>query len=153
MTLRTSEQTGSCPRPAKRATSLARWSAAPVPPSPAECLSQARAGIACVQKLLTVPNADATIRTGICLREVADRLRQFQAGMAKTGAASGFDRPALIAAAAAAKEELAHANALFQQAGHFYYSWIRHFSALRCGYTRTGSPARLTYSGQSAVRG
>lgn len=140
-------------RPARRAASLARWSAAPVLPSPMECLSRAHAGIACVQRMLTNPTASALLRTEVLLREVADRLRQFPKALATANSSGSTDRAALIAAAVAAKEELAHANLLFQRAGHFYHVWIRHFSALRCGYTRTGSPARLTCTAQGAARG
>jgi hypothetical protein len=141
------------PRPAKRAASLARWSAAPVLPGPEQCLSQARAGIAQVQQLLADPTAGAMLRLEIYLREVADRLRQFPMSLARAASSGNIDRPALLAVASAAKDELAHATALFQRVGHFYTCWIRLFSALRCGYTRTGAPAKLTCSNPTAVRG
>lgn len=139
--------------PGRRGASLARWSAAPVLPNPEECLRQIRSGIARVQQLLTDPSAEAMLRSELCLREVADRLRQFPKALARATAADSVNRAELIAAATAARDELAHANRLFQHAGHFYRIWIHHFSALRCGYTRTGSPARLTCTAQSAVRG
>ncbi len=122
-------------------------------PRPEECLRQARSGITRVQQLLTDPTAEAMLRCEVCLREVADRLRQFPQALAKAGALKGAEREALISAATAAKDDLAHASRLFHRAGHFYSVWIRHFSALRYGYTRTGSPARLTCTAEIAVRG
>src|SRR3974390_2132004 len=115
----------------RRAASLARWSAAPVLPAPEQCLADVRGGIARATQILTEPSADAMLSAGICLRQAADRLRQLPLSIEKAGASRTVDRTALIAAARAAKEELGHASALFQHAGHFYFHWIRCFSALR----------------------
>jgi hypothetical protein len=135
------------------APSLARWSKAPVLPRPEECLALARAAVVQARRLLVKPTAEAVLSSELCMSEAADRLRQFLRSLAKaveTGTANG---PELRRAAALAKEELAHATLLYRRAAQFYAGWTRRFSARRCGYTRTGSPAKLTCSRQFVVRG
>jgi|GEM_PF-2451697 len=149
----TTRQSGPRQQAARWPVSLARWSASPVIPGPDDCLAQVRAGIARAQRLLTNPSAAALLQCEVCLRELADRLRQFPATLRKTEASGGVDRIALLHAAGAAQQELAYTATLLQNAGCFYSFWIRHFSALRCGYTRTGSPARLTCASQTSARG
>ena len=129
----------------KTGSALARWGAPPVLPNPEECLRLAQLGVRMTQQLLTDPSAEALLRTELCMRQVADHLRQFSRSLARTEGPSPSDRVALRAIASEVKDELGQAQALFQRVTQYYAHWIRLYSARRCGYTRTGSPARLTY--------
>ena len=135
------------------APSLARWKTAPVLPRPVECLDLARAALAQARQFLVRPTAEAVLRCELSMGEAADRLRQFSRSLAReveTGSANG---PELRRRANGVKEELAQATLLYQRSAQFYAGWTRLFSARRCGYTRTGSPAALACSRRSMVRG
>lgn len=137
----------------KSGSTLARWGAPPVLPNPEECLRLAQAGLRMIQNLLTYPSTEALLRTELCLRHVADHLRQFSRSLARTAPRDANDRALLSALAVEVKDELAQAHALFQRVTQYYAHWIRLYSARRCGYTRTGSPARLTCQQGLAVQG
>jgi hypothetical protein len=87
------------------------------------------------------------------MREAADRLRQFPRSLARAVEGGIVDGAELRRAATAAKEELAHLNVLHQRSAEFYAGWTRLFSLRRCGYTRTGIPARLVSSRNFMVQG
>jgi hypothetical protein len=133
--------------------SLARWKKAPVLPRPEECLALARVAMARARQFLVQPSAEAVLRSELCMSEVADRLRQFSRSLARAVETGAVNGPELRRRAAAAKQELAQTTLLYQRAAQFYAGWTRLFSARRCGYTRTGAPARLSCSRQFVVRG
>lgn len=126
----------------KPRSTMARWGTPPVLPKPEACLRLAQADIRRTQLLLTDPSAESLLRSEIYMSRVADHLRQFQRSLRHS--AGGVDRAALRAMGAEVKDELAQAYALFQRVTQYYAQWIQVYSARRCGYTRTGSPARLT---------
>jgi hypothetical protein len=133
--------------------SLARWKKAPVLPRPEECLALARAALARARQFLVHPTAETVLRSELCMSEVADRLRQFSRSLARAVEAGPVNGPELQRRAAAAKAELAQTALLYQRSAQFYAGWTRLFSARRCGYTRTGAPARLACSRQFVFRG
>jgi hypothetical protein len=133
--------------------SLARWKKAPVLPRPEECLALARAALARARQFLVHPTAETVLRSELAMSEVADRLRQFSRSLARAMETGAVNGPDLRRRAAAAKEELAQTNLLYQRSAQFYAGWTRLFSARRYGYTRTGAPAKLACSRQFVVRG
>lgn len=133
--------------------SLARWHKAPVLPRPEQCLALARVALAQARQLLVEPTAEAILRCEIAMSEAADRIRQLPRSLAAAMAAGPVNGAELRRTAGLLQEELAQLNVLFERSAHFYKGWTRLFSARRCGYTRTGSPAKLVCSRQFVVRG
>lgn len=86
------------------------------------------------------------------MNEAADRLRQFSRSLARALESGTVNAAEVRRRAAAAQEELIAATLLYQRSAQFYAGWTKLFSARRCGYTRSGAPARLVCSQQSAVR-
>jgi hypothetical protein len=138
----------------KPRSTMARWSTPPVLPKPEECLRLARVDIRRTQLLLTDASAESLLRSEVYISQVADRLRQFQRSFRRSAGAGDLDREALRAMGAEVKDELLQAYASFQRITQYYAHWIQVYSARRCGYTRTGSPARLTCQfGRKPVQG
>lgn len=138
----------------KPRSTMARWSAPPVLPKPEECLRLAQADIRKTRLLLTDASAESLLRSEIYISQMADHLRQFQRSFRRSAGAGEMDRDALRTVAAEVKDELAQAYASFQRITQYYAHWIQVYSARRCGYTRTGSPARLTCQfGRKPVQG
>jgi hypothetical protein len=135
-----------------RRASLASWSAAPVLPAPLECLALARAGIGQVQQLLLLPTAESLVGVEVCMRNVADRLKQFKRAMAAATPAGAVDRNAVNRAIHAVRKEFEQAEALLQRAAQFHGGWTQMLSARQCGYTRDGSPAKLLCARESGIR-
>jgi len=134
---------------------LARWNARPVLPRPEECLQLARNALLSAQQALTEPAVESLLRCELCMREVADRLKQLPKALAAAAARREVapDRATLAAAVVELSAELAHTEHLFRRGQQFCTEWIHLFSARRCGYTRRGTPARLTCQGQFDMRG
>jgi hypothetical protein len=124
------------------------WSV-PAAPRPEQCLEQVRTSLALARQSLTTANAESLERCAACLVAVGDLLRPLTRTLAKSGEA---ERRALADSARAAQSELERVNQLFQSAAILYFGWIKLLSARKCGYTRTGAPARLTCSRQFVIK-
>jgi hypothetical protein len=107
------------------------------PPTPADLLQQARAGLQYVARFLEFPNAAGLENARRCLQVVIGQIQTYQA------VTRSQDTSAHRRAKEALQQELLHINIMFREAGGLFGGWKRVLSTRLGGYTRHGRPAPL----------